>query len=110
MEFAPKGMLFQLCQATNFGEIIGGYTVVPRWGGVYVPEVTFGENSDSLQTSSFKRSVLYAVCPWGPKEDTKLEHDRFQVEMRAKMQNVFRMCYRQGHTKLCIGSRFSTLP
>ena len=77
---------------------------VPRWGGIYVPDVLIFSGTDGRNITPFRMSMVYATAPWSP----NLEEDpgliQFQTEMREKISNVLRICHRNGHGELILGA------
>ena len=67
---------------------VGGVNVSPRWGGIYVPDVTvLSDESGQAYNSPFDVAVVYAVAPMYAAHLTQ----GFLDILRDMILNVFRM-------------------
>lgn len=99
-------------ERTNFKELFESVEPVPKLGALYAPSTMVIENA-SLQplNTSFEIPALYAAAPWGP--NSAEDWQRFRSEMRAKIQNILRICSKHLHDVIIVSmaaSSFASQP
>merc|ERR1711924_356964 len=77
---------------------------VPRWGGIYAPDVLVFSDGESRHIPRFRMDMVYAISPWAPNTDEDPSLLQFQAEMRKKITNVLRICHLHGHDTLILGA------
>lgn len=75
---------------------------IPRWGGVYVPDVMVFKDDEGNAIAPFRVAMLYATSPWATNLDEDPELMQFRAELREKISNVLRICHERGHTELIL--------
>merc|ERR1712176_1120886 len=66
------------------------------------------------EVEPYSMPVLYGCHPryiW-PNGDSAddVQLQRFEHEMRTKLTNIFRACYKHGHREVTVASKFSYMP
>lgn len=100
--------LSALRERTSFKDAIQE-EVVPRWGGIYLPELVVSKDEFGEAASPVCVPLVWGSPPWKPKNDAKSVAE-FREEMRKKIINILRICYVHGHQELVISATFQALP
>jgi len=106
---ARAGQLGLLCNTTTLQPAMaaGGHEglPIPRWGGIYVPNVLVFRDSEGTTIPHFRMPMLYACASWFPRGAIGgPKFEQFRDEMQEKVRNVLRICHLHGHSDLILGA------
>ena len=98
------GQAAQVLKASTFQQAVRAShcdVYASRWGGHYARDVQVLLDSQGNKLEEpYHIAMVYAAAPC----TSSIPYDQFRADMKAKVLNLLRICYKEGHVDLMLGA------